>query len=241
MNAIQPAALPSVNNCGVCARPLVYAPDSISKTCALCGKAEKTNIYCPAGHYVCNTCHSKAALEVLKQIMSTTQSKDPAAILEQFLSHPAVPMHGPEHHVIVPAALVTAIKNSGYAVPEGALEKVIERASKVPGGWCGLCGDCGAAVGAGIAVSVLTGATPLTGKQRTLALAATSQALATMLDDQPRCCKRAARKAIQSEVEFLRQNLGISLPEAGKTACTYSLRNKECAREKCPYYDPTQK
>jgi hypothetical protein len=238
MNANQPSALPSVNNCGVCARPLVYTPDSITSTCALCGKVEKTNIYCPAGHYVCNTCHSKAALEVLKEILSTTQSTDPAAIMEQVLSHPAVPMHGPEHHVIVPAAIVTAAKNAGYAVPEGALDKVIERASKFPGGWCGLYGDCGAAVGAGIAVSVLTGATPLTGKPRTLAMAATSQAMATMLDEQPRCCKKATRRAIQSAVEFLRKNLDINLPDAGQTACTYSIRNKECAREKCPYYDP---
>gem|GEM_PF-6674603 len=35
----------SVNNCGVCARPLVYATESVTKTCDLCGKEEKTNIY----------------------------------------------------------------------------------------------------------------------------------------------------------------------------------------------------
>jgi hypothetical protein len=176
MNEIKSRSMDSVNNCGVCARPLVYAAESIIKTCALCGKEEKTNIYCPDGHYVCDTCHSKAALEVLKEVIATSKSISPAAILEQVISHPSVPMHGPEHHVIVPAAIVAAVRNSGYPLPENAIEKAIERASKVPGGWCGLYGDCGAAVGAGIAVSVITGATPLTGKQRTLALAVTSQA-----------------------------------------------------------------
>ena len=227
----------SGTNCGVCARPLVYATESITKTCALCGKEEKTLIYCPAGHYVCDSCHSKAALEVLRQVLASTETTDPAAILEQVMSHPAVPMHGPEHHIIVPAAIVAAVRNSGYPLPKGAVDKAIERASKVPGGWCGTYGDCGAAVGAGIAVSVITGATPLTGKPRTLAMAATTQALSRMLDEQPRCCKRASRIAIQSTAEFLREHLGINLLQADKARCTYSLKNQECARERCPYYD----
>ncbi len=236
MNQNNSAAMQSVNNCGVCARPLVYAGESVVKTCDLCGKEERAAIYCPAGHYVCDACHSRAALEVLKQVLANTKSADPAAILEQVLAHPSVPMHGPEHHVIVPAAIVAAVRNSGYPLPEGAIDKALERASKVPGGWCGLYGDCGAAVGAGIAVSVITGATPLTGKQRTLALAATSQALSRMLDEQPRCCKKASRIAIQSTVDFLREKLGISLPRAKTVKCAFPLRNLECAKEKCPYY-----
>jgi hypothetical protein len=239
MNEIRSSAMASVNNCGVCARPLVYGTEAVNKTCALCGKEGKTAIYCPGGHYVCDACHSKAALEVLKEILSGTKSTDPAEILEQVMSHPSVPMHGPEHHVIVPAAIVTAVRNSGYPLRDGAMEEALERASKIPGGWCGLYGDCGAAVGAGIAISVITGATPLTGKQRTLALAATSQALSRMLDEQPRCCKKASRIVIQSDVDFLREHLGINLPPAKKVRCTYTLRNRECARQKCPYYDET--
>jgi hypothetical protein len=237
MSDIKAQTMNSVNNCGVFARPLVYATESVSKTCALCGKEEKALIYCPAGHYVCDSCHIKAALEVLKQVLGSTRTTDPAEILEHVMSHPAVPMHGPEHHVIVPAAIVAAVRNSGYPLPEGSIEKAIERAGKVHGGWCGLYGDCGAAVGAGIAISVITGATPLTGKARTLALAATSQALSRMLDEEARCCKKAARIAIKSNVEFLREHLGIKLPEGNNVSCTYSLRNQQCARAKCPYYD----
>jgi hypothetical protein len=236
MDEIKPPAMASVNNCGVCARPLVYASDSITRTCALCGKAEKTAIYCPAGHYVCDVCHSLEALKVLQRVLAASETTDPAAILEQVLSHPSVPMHGPEHHVIVPAAIVAAVRNCGYPLPEGSVEKAIERAGKVPGGWCGLYGDCGAAVGAGIAVSVIAGATPLTGPQRTLAMASTSQALSRMLDDQPRCCKKASRIAVQSTVDFLRERLGINLPQGDKVRCTYNLRNPQCARENCPYF-----
>jgi hypothetical protein len=237
VSEIKSQVMSSVNNCGVCARPLVYASESAAKTCALCGKEERAMIYCPAGHYVCDSCHSKAALEVLREVLASSTTTDPAAILEQVMSHPAVPMHGPEHHAIVPAAIVAAVRNSGFPLPDGAVEKALERASKVPGGWCGLYGDCGAAVGAGIAVSVITGATPLTGKTRTLALASTSQALSRMLDGEARCCKKASRIATESTVDFLREHLGINLLQGDKVRCTYSLRNQQCARESCPYYD----
>jgi hypothetical protein len=229
-------ALASAVNCGVCGRPLIYATESVGKACNLCGSEAQTLIYCPAGHYVCDKCHARAAIDVLRQVLDTTSSRDPAAIMEQVMAHPSVPMHGPEHHVIVPAVIVAAVRNSGYPLPEGAVEKALERASKVPGGWCGLYGDCGAAVGAGIAVSVITGATPLTGKPRTLAMAATSQAMSRMLDEQPRCCKRASRIAVQSTVDFLRERLGVDLPHGDHVRCTYVPKNRECARERCPYY-----
>ena len=226
----------SVNNCGVCARPLVYATESVTKTCDICGKVEKTNIYCPAGHYVCDACHSKATLEVLKQVLASSKSTDPLEIIEQVMAHPSVPMHGPEHHAIVPAAIITAVRNTGYPVPESAIEKAIERASKVPGGWCGLYGDCGAAVGVGIAVSVLTNATPLTGRERSLALGATSFAMAKMLDGQPRCCKRASRVAIEAAVDYLNDKLNIKLTKSKGIKCTYTIRNQQCAKTECPYY-----
>jgi hypothetical protein len=208
----------------------------VTKTCALCGKEEKTNIYCPSGHYVCDSCHSKAAIEVLKNVLARSKSTNPAEILEQVMAHPSVPMHGPEHHVIVPAVIIAAIRNAGYPVPEGAIDKALERASKVPGGWCGLYGDCGAAVGIGIAVSVLTNATPLTGKERGLALGATALALSKLLDDQPRCCKRSSRIAVEAAVNYLEDKLGIKLGQSKLIPCAYTIRNQQCAKGECPYY-----
>ena len=223
-------------NCGVCAKPLVYATESITKICTHCGKEEKTLIYCPEGHYVCNHCHSRMTMEVLRQVLSSTQTTDAAAILEQVMSDPVVPMHGPEHHLIVPGAIVAAVSNTGYPVSEGAIEKALERASKVPGGWCGLYGDCGAAVGVGIAISIITGATPLTGRPRTLALSATSFTLSRMLDDQPRCCKRASRVAIKAATEFLQDHLDIKLSEYTWVKCAYPFRNHQCHGKDCPFY-----
>jgi len=99
-----------------------------------------------------------------------------------------------------------------------------------------LYGDCGAAVGVGIAVSVLTNATPLTGKERSLALGATSFALSRMLDGQPRCCKRASREAVEAGVEYLKDKLGIKLEKSTGSSCTYTVRNQQCAKKECSYY-----
>ncbi len=74
---------------------------------------------------------------MLRGVIESTTSTSPGEILEKVISHPSVPMHGPEHHAIVPAVIVAAVKNAGYPVPEGAVEKAIERGSKVPGVWCG--------------------------------------------------------------------------------------------------------
>ncbi len=227
----------SKDNCGVCGKPLVYGTEEVKRKCAFCGKEFKALIYCPEGHYVCDSCHRRAAIDVLRDVLSTTTLTDPAAILEKVMSHPSVPMHGPEHHAMVPAIIVTAVKNSGYPVPEGAVEKALERGSKVPGGWCGFYGACGAAIGVGIAVSVLTGATPITGKTRSLANEATAFALGKMADGGPRCCKRASRKALEAAIEFLKTRMDIKLSESPQVKCQYVGRNRECIREACAYYD----
>jgi hypothetical protein len=176
-------------------------------------------------------------MDVVRRVLATTTSRDPAAILERLMAHPGLPMHGPEHHAIVPGVIVAAARNAGAAVSDGALDTALERAAKVPGGWCGYYGACGAAVGVGIAVSVLSGATPVKGEQRSLAMAATAQALARMIDDQPRCCKRASRIAVQAAVQYLRDQLDIDLASGELARCAYTQRNAQCARERCPFFD----
>lgn len=226
----------STENCGVCGQALTYGTDEIQVQCDFCGGTYRAQIYCPEGHYICDTCHSRQALDFLREVLQSTASTNPGELLEKVMSHPMVPMHGPEHHAIVPAIIVAAVKNAGYPVPEGAVEKAIERGSKVPGGWCGFYGACGAAIGVGIAVSVLTEATPLTGKTRTLANEATSLALNRMLDDGPRCCKRASRKAIEVAVDFLEECMEIKLTGCEDVTCRYIDRNRECIREECDYF-----
>lgn len=223
-------------DCTVCSTPLIYGTTPVSLTCAFCGKSESSAIYCPKGHFICDACHAKDALTVLRDVLQGTTSSDPIEILEKVMLHDSVAMHGPEHHCIVPAVILTAVRNAGYSIPEQAVEKAIQRGSKVPGGWCGLYGDCGAGVGVGIAVSVLTEATPLKGKQRSLAIAATSYALSRMVDDQPRCCKRASRIAVEAAIDFLRDKLDVRLVSSQPPKCLYFARNRECPKEACRFF-----
>jgi hypothetical protein len=226
----------SKENCGVCGQSLVYDTAESERTCTFCGKNFNTLIYCPQGHYVCDACHSQGALDVLREVLSRTTSRDPVEILEKVMAHPSVPMHGPEHHAMVPAIIVAAVKNAGYPVPENAVEKALERGAKVPGGWCGIYGVCGAAIGVGTAVSVITGATPLTGPTRALANEATAYALRNTIDGGPRCCKRASRKALEAAIEFLKTRMDIDLNITTESKCQYTKRNRECIREACAYY-----
>jgi len=226
----------SRDNCGVCGQPLVYETAEVARKCSLCGKEHPSLVACAEGHYICDACHLRQTLDILRNVLSSTASADPIEILDTAISYPSVPMHGPEYHAMVPAIIVTAVKNAGYPVPEGAVDKAVDRGAKVPGGWCGFYGACGAAVGLGIAVSVLTGATPLSGKSRSLANRATAFALGRMLDDGPRCCKRASRRALEAAIEFLAEHLGIKLPRGGKPQCSDMERNRECIRKACPYF-----
>lgn len=226
----------SKDHCGICGSPLVYGTEEILRKCVYCGKEYPSPICCPEGHYVCDSCHGAEALDTLRQVLATATSTCPGDIMELVMSHPSVPMHGPEHHAMVPAVIVAAVRNAGYPVPEGAIEKAITRGSKVPGGWCGSHGACGSAIGVGIAISVLTEATPVKGRQRTLANEATQLALSRMLDEYPRCCKRAGRLALEAAVDFLRDKLDIKLDAGDNIRCNYSERNRECVKEQCPYY-----
>ena len=230
--------LESKDNCGICGLPLIYGNESATMRCVFCGRTYSALIYCPQGHYICDSCHQREAVDILRQVLISSVWANPLEILEQVMSHPSVPMHGPEHHAMVPAVIVTAVRNSGYPVPPEAVEQALSRGEKVPGGWCGFYGACGAGIGVGIAVSVLTEATSLKGKERSLANEATSLALSRLADGYSRCCKRAYRKSLETAVEFLQQRLNISLRTAAGMRCSYSHRNKECPKELCPYYLP---
>lgn len=231
------AVHPSVDGCIVCGAALTYSTSALAQVCSLCGREGLSPISCPNGHFVCDTCHAATAMDPISLELMTTTLSDPSAILEQILALPTLPMHGPEHHAIVPGVLIAAARNAGVSLPDGALGKAMKRAANVPGGWCGYYGTCGAAVGVGVAISIMTEATPLKGEERSLALAGTSFTLARMVDDQPRCCKRASRVAVAAAVDFLRDKRAIELPKGHAVRCTFSARNRECPREQgvCPY------
>jgi len=220
----------------VCGAELDYSTVATVRVCRYCGRREPTLISCPAGHFVCDVCHAAPAMELVRLVLENTTEPDPVAILEEVMALAGLPMHGPEHHAIVAGVIVAAARNAGAALPPEAVTTALRRAGKVPGGWCGYYGACGAAVGVGVAVSVVTEATPLRGWERSSALAATSLALSGMIDDQPRCCKRASRIAVEAVTPFFAERLGIELPCRARPRCGFSARNKQCPGAECPFF-----
>ncbi len=152
---------------------------------------------------------------------------------------PSVKMHGPEHHYLVPAVLLSAMleaKGKREAKPV-ALKEARRRAEMVPGGYCGTHGSCGAAVGTGIFASVAFGATPLTTQSWGWANELTARSLLRIaIQGGPRCCKRDTFLALIEAVSFLGEKTGIQLARLEAITCEFFERNRQCTRGQCPFF-----
>ena len=175
-------------------------------------------------------------IDVIMGACLSETSKDPFDIFERLVNMPFCHMHGPEHHILVGASLLTAYKNAGGDIDlEEALVEMQKRGKEVPGGICGFWGTCGAAVSSGIFLSVITKATPLSKEEWGLSNRMTSRSLASIGEvGGPRCCKRNAYLAMTEAVRFVEENLGIHM-EQHKVTCGHSSENNQCLGKKCPF------
>lgn len=224
--------------CLVCGAPLEYLKVQEEMECSFCHKKFMSLARCVKGHYICDNCHEKMGLEVIREVCSKTDSRNPIAIMKEIIQSPYIYMHGPEHHVLVGAALLAAYKNSGGNIDlEWALTEMENRGKQVPGGICGMWGTCGAAVSTGIFISLITGASPLSGKEWGLCNEMTSRGLGAIAETGgPRCCKRDSYTAMLQAVEFVEEKFGIRMELPKKVVCGQWDRNSQCLKEKCPYH-----
>ena len=150
--------------CLICKAPLKYLKQDEVMECAICHKQENSKTSCENGHYVCNDCHTNGLDKILK-LCENEKSKNPITILEKMMSMEFCHMHGPEHHIMVGCALLTAYKNAGGELDlSSALSEMFRRAKQVPGGACGFWGACGAGISSGMYLSIVTKSTPLSKK-----------------------------------------------------------------------------
>ena len=225
--------------CIVCGEELIYFDSQRLMACAVCGKTGHADASCTQGHYVCNACHSGSANDWIEGYCQHSPETDPVRLATTLMRSPKVKMHGPEHHYLTPAVLLTAYYNQlgMNGEKETKLRQARERAETVIGGFCGFCGTCGAAVGTGIFISLITGATPLSVKGWQQANLMSAQSLGKIAHHGgPRCCKRDTFLALQSAQAFLAQHFGVILPLDEPVVCQFSEFNKECLRAACPFY-----
>jgi len=229
-------------NCLVCGAELKYE-DKYSKTrCYFCEEEFESNVRCINGHFVCDKCHSSPANAVISHFCINSKSKDPIELAVSLMKNPQVKMHGPEHHFLVPAVLLSSYYNfkNDSAVKEEKIKIAQKRAVNVLGGFCGFYGDCGAAVGTGIFISVITGANPLSREEWKLSNLMTAKSLFVIANaGGPRCCKRNSFLAIIEASNFLREQFGVALPVNKDIKCEFSPLNKECIKDDCPFFNGT--
>lgn len=221
--------------CLICRAPLEYLQEDVLMECAVCHKKERSKTRCTGGHYVCNECHTQGIDSIFGVCLAET-SKDPAAILRRMMALPFCHMHGPEHHILVGAALLTAYKNAGGDIDLAkALSEMRNRGRSVPGGACGFWGACGAGVSTGMFLSIITGSTPLAGEPFGLANQMTARSLAAIGEvGGPRCCKRDSYLSILQAVDFVREHFGIAM-EKSEVVCDFSSQNNQCIGKRCPF------
>lgn len=228
----------NIGACLVCGKPLQYYETARKMKCVFCGKEFESNASCEDGHYVCDHCHSEKGTDVILNYCRTSTSKNPVDMLTAMMRDPYIYMHGPEHHIMVGAALITAYRNAGGEVDlNEALAEMKKRGERYPGGSCGFWGCCGAAVSTGMFYSIITKTTPLSGKTWGDANRMTSVALQKIGEiGGPRCCKRNSFTAMVAAVEFVRETLGIAMELPEQIVCEHTARNKQCLGIRCPYH-----
>jgi len=222
--------------CLICKAPLEYLSAEEMMECAICHRREWSKTRCVGGHYVCGECHTEGMDSILGLCLSES-STDPVEIIRRMMDMPFCHMHGPEHHVMVGAALLTAYKNAGGDIElEAALREMYSRGRQVPGGTCGFWGACGAGISAGQFMAIATRSTPLAGEPWGLSNQMTARALDSIgAMGGPRCCKRDSYLAILAAVDFAGERLGVKMKRSAPV-CSHSDQNNQCIGERCPFF-----
>ena len=176
--------------------------------------------------------------QLIKNICLNTKSQNPIEIAMNIMDHEEINIHGPEHHVLDGAALLTALytHNPSFNLEE-ALDELIERGKLMPGATCGKWGVCGSVSSVGAALSIIHHTGPLSNDDYYKDhMELTSKILDKMSQiGGPRCCKRNAFISLSTAVDFIKDKYDIHLSSQDIT-CHYMSKNKQCISTRCPFF-----
>jgi hypothetical protein len=220
--------------CTVCGGEL--KPVDTRAVCTFCGQETPAKYLCAAGHHICEECQLADWPQVVERVCEGSRETDPSVIANLIMRHPISVMHSPQHHIVVTPVALAALRNGGQIpLNPGRIASAIERTKGIPLASCGQRGECGAAIGVGALVSILTGATYLKDRERSLALQASAEALIAIAQaGGPRCCKQSVYLSLETASTILKRELGLELPV--EPHCDFAARNDECKQERCKYH-----
>jgi hypothetical protein len=185
----------------------------------------------------------RSTTEVVLHLRSMTDTCDVGEIFKQAVEYGNLSLFGSHHHTLVTAVLLTAYRNAGaefdydLAIAEGML-----RGQNAPLGACGYFGVCGAAMGAGVFLSIITETNPMTtGKQYVRPMELVRRCLGEMVQfEGPRCCKRSSFIVLEATCDYVVKEFGVPM-ECTSLACAYSAENPDCLFSDCPYFAPRRR
>jgi len=230
-------------HCMVCGTPLEYLHRTETHMCVYCGTLAQGHVNCPKGHFVCEACHGKDAMQMIESTALSTTLQNPGEIAEIMMHHPGLPMLGCEHAFLAAGAFMAALKNSPYGrgkITNGEIREVFTRTAKqAAAGYCGLTGVCGIVPAIGACFSVFLGARCGTDSEQRITMEAgirISQTIAGLTG--PSCCKAYVRAALTETVALFGERFGIMLEQPeGAIVCRHMDKHPHgCRESKCPYF-----
>lgn len=223
------------SGCLICGKPLIVLQSPKILSCHYCKKTVRVEHCCEDGHFVCDQCHIHVAADIIKAVCLKTTEKDVLAILHELRSDPHFPVHGPHHHPMVPGILLAAYRNNGGNITDEQILTGISRGAQIPGAFCSFFGIDGAAVGVGVAFSVILGASPFEGTKRNMVQKVVIRA-AEKIAGHPaaRCCQREVWIALKEAEAISKELLPVSIIAQYPLQCEQFMTTDYCSGNACP-------
>lgn len=176
----------------------------------------------------------------IKQKCNEYLGNNPIELAVEIMNHPIIRMHGAEHHYLTPAVLFTVFNNLTNKYPNKLekLEELQKFISENAPQSCSLeAGTCGAAIGAGVFFLNFMADQFLPDVLDRLSDYIRTESI-RQIDEigLSRCCKRDTYISIQVTSKVFIDNLDMDIVFT-EPKCTFSLRNKSCGMEDCPFYN----
>lgn len=224
------------SGCAVCGEPLLYKNTFETFKCYYCDAEVESNVRCSAGHFICDDCHRIDANDFIAASCLKYEGVNPIDLSNEIMADEIINIHGPEHHFLVPAVLVSCYRNflGESHLVRADLSALKSKMVKIPGGICGSYGGCGAILGLGAFISHVTHTNSLSTKGWSHVHSVTGAGLIHVSKyGGPRCCKRDSYIGLLEGMNWLREYKEINLEKTEQINCQFSDKNKECLHSEC--------
>jgi hypothetical protein len=172
-----------------------------------------------------------------------SSSLNPLGLAYDIMKHEEMRMHGPEHHYLTAAVVITAYCNEKDLGAEKGemLGKILYRTGAIPPGTCGFYGVCGAVLAVGATVSLILEATPFSKNELKVLNTITAKCQQEMARfEGPRCCKRATLLNVYTAAKCMNSMLETAFIIEKLRVCEFSQSNETCGMGECQFYTREQ-